>query len=316
MNRSLAWAGVVWILMAGSAGAQFKEGAAGQQEIKRGETAVQKWRCGVSITAMGSACTRLVATTPIPVDWPEQEVRVVEEDISPSARTTYQMLDGVKQMTITISQLPAGQEAHAIVTLEIRRSTILAPDKTDNLQLPDNTKLDRAVRPHLAMSPYIESRNPKIVAQAKKIVADQSNAWSKVEALYDWVREHVKYQEGPIRGAVAALNSGVGDCEEMTALFIAFCRANEIPARTVHVPGHCYPEFYLIDDKGVGHWFPCQAAGARSFGGIPEIRPVLEKGDNFRDPRNPKERHHYLPETVTGAGGKPRVKFIRELLPK
>ena len=295
IKRSLGWAGVVWILMAGSGWAQFKEGVAGQQEIKRGETVVQKWRCGVSITAAGGACTRLVATTPIPVDWPEQEVRVAEEDISPSARATYQMFDGVRQMTVMITQLPAGQEAHAIVTLEIRRSSILPPDTTDNLRLPDNTKLDKAVRPYLAMSPYIESRNPKIVTQAKKIVADQTNAWAKVEAMYDWVRENVKYEEGPIRGALSAMNNGVGDCEEMTALFIAFCRANEIPARTVHVPGHCYPEFYLVDDKNEGHWFPCQAAGARSFGGIPRLARFWKKGTISAIPAIPRNATTIFP---------------------
>jgi hypothetical protein len=114
-----------------------------------------------------------------------------------------------------------------------------------------------------------------------------------------------------------ALTEGHGDCKEMTSLFIAFCRANDIPARTVHVQGHAYPEFYLLDKEGTGHWFPCQAAGTRAFGGIPEVRPILEKGDNFRDPRNPKNRYHFLPETVTGANaaGKPRVKFIREIVP-
>lgn len=316
MNHSLKWSVVVWTCLAGSAWAQFKEGAAGQREIKRGETVVQKWRCGISITAAGGTCTRIVATTPIPIEWPEQEVRVAEEDITPSARATYQTFDGVKQMTVTITNLQTGQEAHAIVTLEIRRSSILAPDNTDKLQLPDNTKLEKGVRPYLAMSPMIETRSAKITSLAKKIAPDQTSAWAKVEALYDWVRENCKFKEElPLRGALSALNTGEGGRDDVVALFIALCRVNEIPARTVHIPSHCYAEFYLVDDKGEGHWFPCEVAGARSFGAIPETRPVLQKGDSFRDPRNPKERHHFLPETVTGAGGKPQVRFIRELLP-
>ena len=43
----------------------------------------------------------------------------------------------------------------------------------------------------------------------------------------------------------AALRDGTGDCEELSSLFIALCRAHGIPARTVWVPDHCYPEFYL-----------------------------------------------------------------------
>ena len=88
---------------------------------------------------------------------------------------------------------------------------------------------------------------------------------------------------------MAALKDKTGDCEELTSLFIALCRASDIPARTVWVPGHCYPEFYLEDDEGKGHWFPCQAAGSRAFGGIPEQKPILQKGDNFSVPENPRE---------------------------
>ena len=66
----------------------------------------------------------------------------------------------------------------------------------------------------------------------------------------------------------------------MSSLFVAICRADGIPARLVRVPGHCYPEFYLLDRDGKGRWFPCQAAGTRAFGGMPDPRPILQKGDN------------------------------------
>ena len=109
----------------------------------------------------------------------------------------------------------------------------------------------------------------------------------------------------PLRGAIAAIKDGTGDCEDMTSLFIALCRASNIPSRTVWVQGHCYPEFYLEDDKGEGHWFPCQAAGS-----------VLQKGDNFKPLNGKGERQRYLAEFLTGAdsGGKPRITPIRELL--
>ena len=116
--------------------------------------------------------------------------------------------------------------------------------------------------------------------------------------------------------ALDALKQGTGDCEGMTSLFIALCRAGDIPSRTVWVQGHCYPEFYLEDDKGEGHWFPCQAARSSvKFGGIVEDRPVLQKGDNFKPLNGKGERQRYLAEFLTGAetGGKPHV-AIRELL--
>ncbi|MGC4003730.1 MAG: transglutaminase-like domain-containing protein [Pirellulales bacterium] len=128
----------------------------------------------------------------------------------------------------------------------------------------------------------------------------------------------MEYKEGPIQGAVKALQLGYGDCEELSSLFIALCRQQKIPARTVWVTGHCYPEFYLVDDKGEGHWYPCQAAGTRAFGGIPETRPILQKGDNFADPDRPRERLRYVSEFMKGVavkgGGDPKHKFTREVV--
>ena len=124
-----------------------------------------------------------------------------------------------------------------------------------------------------------------------------------------------------MKGALAALRDGTGDCEEYTSLFVAICRAADIPARSVWVPGHCYPEFYLLDENGDGHWFPCQSSGARQFGGIDETRPILQKGDNFRPPRNGgKEHERYLAESLTGGqtrgGAKPQCRFIAETAPR
>ena len=82
--------------------------------------------------------------------------------------------------------------------------------------------------------------------------------------------------------------------------------------RTVFVKNHCYAEFYLDDDEGVGHWFPCQPAGPREFGSLNDVRPILQKGDNFKNPDNSKERLRYLREdfAASGRGGSPEVKFF------
>lgn len=310
---------VVAVLFAGLAGpgrAQFQSGEAGGAKL--GEAKTQQWRCGLTVEAVGGACQGIAGYVPFPAEWPEQDVKITEEDISREAKVSYETIDEtVKVMVVKIARLEAGQHAHAIVTFEVRRSALLPPENTDGFQLPDPKKLDRKLLAYLAPSPKIESKDPKIRAVAKRVGADKEKAWEHVEAIYDWVRENVKYKNGPLKGALAALKDGTGDCEEMTSLFIAICRAAGIPARTVWVQGHCYPEFYLLDDKGEGHWFPCQAAGSRAFGGIPEQRPILQKGDNFRPSWKRGEPQRYLSEYLTGkptpGGGQPRVKFVREL---
>ena len=297
--------------------AQFQE-ASSDNGVRFGESTTHKYQAGVVIKAVRGSCKGLFATVPVPLAWPEQDVQVIEEDTSPEVkRIRYRSIEGtVRQMLIDIPLLPAGGEAHALVTFEIQRRAILAPAETSDLRIPK--RVGRAVKRYLGSSPYIESRNAKIRTLAKEITADQPTAWAKVEAIYDYVRAHVDYRNGPLKGALKALQDGYGDCEELSSLFIALCRAASVPARTVWIPDHCYPEFYLVDGTGKGHWFPCQAAGTRAFGEMPEQRPILQKGDSFRVPEKPRERQRYVAEFLRGApakgGGQPKVRFIREVL--
>jgi hypothetical protein len=281
----------------GTARAQFKLDTE-QGDLRLGKEDVSQYRIGLEVTAEAGACRGLYATLPVPQDWPEQTVRVIEEDVTPQVRRVqYRVLEGaVKQMVVEIPLLRAGQEARAVITLEITRREVLPPSETSQLRIPDS--LDRRL--------------------AREVAATKQDAWGQVEAIYDYVRENVKYTNGPLKGARRALRDGEGDCEELSSLFIALCRANGIPARTVWVPGHCYPEFYLVNEEGQGTWFPCQAAGDRAFGAMPETRPILQKGDNFQVPEKPNERLRYVSEFLRGTplpgGGKPSVKWIRELL--
>jgi hypothetical protein len=70
----------------------------------------------------------------------------------------------------------------------------------------------------------------------------------------------------------------------------------------------------MVDAEGKGFWFPCQSAGDRSFGGIPETRYILQKGDNFRDPaRAGGEPIRYVDGFMKGVGGsQPKCEFLRE----
>ena len=306
--------------VATSAFAQFKEGEPGGTKL--GTTEVSKWRCGVIITAVGGACRGLTGYVPVPKEWPEQQVKVAEESISPEAVINYETVEGsAKVMKIQIAHVDAGKEVKAVVTFEIRRSQLLAPENTDGYTIPDTKQLTAELRGFLVPSPKIECRDPKIRALAKEIGVDKPKAWDHVEAIYDWVRKRVEYKKGgSLKGALAALHDKTGECEDMSSLFIAICRAVGIPARTVWVPEHCYPEFYLVDEKGQGHWFPCQAAGTRAFGCIPEMRPILQKGDNFRslNDKKARERQRYLAEFLKGkpypGGGQPTVKWVREVV--
>ena len=129
------------------------------------------------------------------------------------------------------------------------------------------------------------------------------------------MRAKVEYKhDDRIRGALVALQEGVGDCEELSSLFVAVCRINKIPARCVWVNSHTYPEFYLQDSQGRGTWFPCQIAGdGHIFGEMDEERPILQKGDNFKVP-DEKGTQRYVKQSfkAANADGNPEVRFVLE----
>lgn len=305
------------IWLAGSASAQFE--STDNKGAKLDKALTQRIKIGMTITARGGPCKGIVGTAPVPTNWPEQQVEVVEEDVTPNVKKVdYRTIaGGVKQMVVHIPSLAAGEQAKALITFEVKRSSLLPPDDTSIYSIPK--KVDRDMIIYLGQSPFIETRHAKMRALAKELGGDLEG-WAKVEAIYDGIREKVEYKEGKLKGALAALNDGTGDCEELSSLFIAVCRNAGIPSRIVWVEGHCYPEFYLVDSENNGHWFPCQAAGTRAFGGIPEHRPILQKGDNFKDPDRPKERLRYVSEYLTAkglkGGGEPKVDFVRELVAK
>jgi transglutaminase-like putative cysteine protease len=282
--------------------------------VRLGEATTSTWRIGVEVSAPQGHVTGVLATMPVPMDWPEQTVKVAGEDKSPQAKVTFRTLDGlVRQMVVSIPKVIRGETAHAIMTFEVTKRELLEPASTAGLLIP--AKSSRETSKFLLPSPYIETTDPKIKSLAAEIAGQRAGGWDRSAAIFDWVRANVKYEFAEqIKPAVQALQVGHGDCEELTSLVIALSRASKIPARAVWVPGHCYPEFYLEDAHGRGHWYPCQAAGdERQFGSMREERPILQKGDNFKVPEE-RGPQRYVKQFLSAkdAAAPPVVKWVLE----
>ena len=289
---------------------------AGETRLSYETPQVQNWRIGL-VLKTPVTCTDVFATFPVPMNWPEQKVTVTGRTIDPqvTAWDTRELGGGVKQVMLKMARVPAGSTVEMTFNIAIERSWIVGPTQTDDLVIP--AKVGRDLRFFLSSSPYIDSSNARIKAAWRGIAAEEvPNAWARVEQIYDFVREKVKYVEGSLKNASQALREGRGDCEEMTSLFVALCRNAKIPARMVWIPEHCYPEFYLEDASGKGHWFPCQAAGTRQFGRMDEYRPVLQKGDRFKVPEKRTPTRYVSEFFKCDKKGKsdPDPNFIREII--
>ncbi len=248
---------------------------------------------GMRFMSNQNFCTNMHATTPFPLNWPEQKVTVTSSQIPQGVVWAFRDLPiGAKQnalarqLVMDIAGLGPNNQLDLLVNVEIEKSFINPPADPTVFVIPNPKKIGKELRFFVGSgSPYIDHELGEVKRVAKQIAADApENAWTHVERIYDWVREHIEYRNGPIRHMRETLKDKKGDCEEMTGLFVALCRASNIPARCVWVPEHCYPEFYLEDPQGEGHWFPCQVAGDRQFGQMHDYRPILQKGDRFKVP--------------------------------
>ena len=279
-----------------------------------GEVGVQRWEIGFIFEAPAGPVRNIVATQSVPKDWPEQKVTIVGQDVTPGVQVDYREIgDAARRMVVKVPQLPAGAEARAVITFETRRGYLLEPETTGQFRLPSRSKA-ASLRRYLSPGPYIESRDRTIRDLTEKIVPKNAPAWDQVEEIYDWVRTNIQFVDDqgvdPV-DTLTTLERQHGDCDEMSCLFIALCRAAGIPARLVQVPGHVYAEFYLVDGEGEGHWFPCQLAGTRAFGHMPEHRPVLQKGDNLSSPHVGRRKSFLiLPQHVTASSGAPTVEIV------
>ncbi len=297
----------------------------------------QRFRVGAIITAKNGACRDIRAMVAVPLTCENQTVRLIEEDFtSDVTQVKYRDLQGgaARQMLISIPFLKAGAEARALVTFEVTTHPILPPDDSVTAQLRIPPRTPRNLRRFLSPSPFIEAKNPKIKRLARDVLAELEesaqegsydpdeegpyNDWRRVETLYDLVLDTIEYAEGPDTSAATTLRDGMADCHGRSALFIALCRTIRVPSRMVWVQDHCYPEFYMENSEGEGTWFPAESAGTRAFGEMPIARTILQKGDNFRVPERPRDRLRYASDYLTGrpvpGSGKPRVKYIREVV--
>ena len=185
--------------------------------------------------------------------------------------------------TLRLESIRSG--ARAIITVRTRftNSAVDIRKAFYNYADPgEDQEQARIRRKFLGASDGIPSNNPIIVQQAKAFTGF-SSVMRKAEAIYNYVNLNLTYDTNPAyahKGAVNALVTGRGVCEEFAALFVALCRTVNIPARVVagywvqgSIPhgqalgikaeGHAWAEFYLA---GVG-WIPVEPSFFYSING-------------------------------------------------
>lgn len=98
----------------------------------------------------------------------------------------------------------------------------------------------------------VESNNPEIIELAKKLKSRSPHGSAK--NTYRWISENLHYAgfHAADRGALHALRNRRGDCTEYMSLFVALCRANDIPARGIG--GYICPDDRILKAGDYHNW--------------------------------------------------------------
>jgi len=119
----------------------------------------------------------------------------------------------------------------------------------------DITNLDGDIIPFLFPSRYCQS--DKLQRLAYNEFGNIENAFTKVQAIADWIYQNIEYQSGSTNSLTSAFDTiteRVGVCRDFAHLGIALCRALSIPAR--YFTGYAFklypPDFHACFEAYIG----------------------------------------------------------------
>lgn len=131
---------------------------------------------------------------------------------------------------VKIPELEAEQTFESRIDIEYR-TTSLSFQLDESIPSGDLKNMDEYCR----AAKFWEIKDPLIRQTSERIRRSSSSVEDFLSRAFLWVRDNVKLREPePIRlGASRAIRERTGDCDELSDLFIALCRASGVPCRRV-----------------------------------------------------------------------------------
>jgi hypothetical protein len=269
---------------------------------------------GIELEGLGRA-TQVMSTTTAPVAFPEQKIDDVQIEAEGCEAALRTLSPTAGQLVLTTPVIEKGQKVRAVahykLTLTKQHHAYTAE------QFPARQKLPLEIeRAYLQDSPGIETKTAELRALARDLSgsAASKHPWDLAQTFARWIPRNIRPQIGSYTSVTTCLETRYGDCEEMAGLFVALCRAVNIPARLVWVPNHAWAEFFLIDSDGAAHWIPAHTACYLWFGWTGAHELVLQKGDRIDVPERHKT-YRLLEDWTRWQGRGPRARYTASLRP-
>jgi hypothetical protein len=269
---------------------------------------------GIELTGRGGG-TQIKATTPLPVDCPEQKLEGGELQTQGCEAQIREVGENARQLSLDAPQIAQGQTVFAKVTY---KATLYKQyHNYQRGQFPQKQTVPADVgKLYLGESPGIQARSKEVRDLLNALRGDLKHPWDLAEKFAAWVPRNMQPLIGPYMGVIKALQKRQGDCAEMSAVFVALCRAAEIPARLVWIPNHNWAEIYLTDKAGKGHWIPVHTACYFWFGWTGAHELVIQKGDRVRMPERGNRFFRLQEDWMQWGGTRPTVRYLAELTPQ
>ena len=139
-------------------------------------------------------------------------------------------------------------------------------DGTNAPPFPPDFSGDESLKPFLEPEGFIESDDPVLIEEARKLSAGSKDSWEAAVRLSRWVADEIGYAIPGGGTARKTYDIRAGECGAHSILLASFCRAVGIPARVVwgcmYIPNfggslgqHAWNEIYMGDTG----WVPVDA---------------------------------------------------------
>lgn len=242
------------------------------------ELAYQNWRLEGTSRAGGSS--RVTADSDI------QETTAIAANIPAGGRRVHELRVRLSNVELGGYDLAGARQTLSGDTLTVTREGPGALVARYTLSGSGGYRNDFV--DELASEPLLQVRHPRIVALARRLAAGETDPRVVAERINRWVYDSLEKEITiGLPNAIQVLESGSGDCNEHTQLFVALARAAGIPSRAAaglaFVRGkfyyHAWPEVYLDTwvavDPTFGQ-FPADAAHLRFvIGGLARQAEML-----------------------------------------
>lgn len=127
--------------------------------------------------------------------------------------------------------LAGGAKFSVTIKRKVKAGTYaeIIPARTNTEYLEENEK-------YLLPQEGIESDDPDIISKAEELTEDMPSDYKKAQAIFEFINLNMTYDTSKVyanKGAKSALSTMRGVCEEYATLFVAMCRAANIPSRVI-----------------------------------------------------------------------------------